>query len=446
MAKNLQGILQAFTWAFLVVIVSFLAQPAYTRADTTNASTASPAADSSLQSKIDQRTADIQNLEKEIAAYQNQLDDLSGQADSLSDTIKSLDLSQRKLQASIALTKDKVDAASARLNNLNSQIGDTQSTLADNQRSVAEAFMSMAESGNHSLAALILSSQSISQVWQNVNDLALLEGNLQDRIGKLSSTKASLEHTKSNVQKARADLIDLQNQLRDQRNVVLATQNDKSKLLAETKDSEAAYQAILANKKALKDAFEQELLQYGSQLQLNVSSTSLPPSGSAPLNWPVDKVFITQYFGNTPFATANAQIYNGFGHDGVDFRASIGTPVRAALTGQVVGEANTDLVPGCYSFGRWIMIKHPDGLSTLYAHLSLSVVDIGQTVVTGQIIGYSGNTGYTTGPHLHFGVYATSGVSIQKFTTSKHCQGATVPLAVLSAYLNPLSYLPKMPY
>ena len=426
----------------LVCLISLGLGPINTRADTA----ATTATTNSLQDQINQRTNDIQNLEKEIAAYQSQLDDLSGQADSLSATIKSLDLNQRKLQASIALTKDQINDASAKLNDLNGQIGDTESSLSDNQRAVAEAFMSMAESDNRSLTEIILSSQSINQTWQTVNNLAELESNLQKRINRLSSTKANLESTKTSVQKARAKLIALQNQLRDQRNVVLATQNEKSQLLSETKDSEAAYQAILANKKALKDAFEQELLQYGNQLQLNVSSTSLPPSGSAPLNWPVDKVFITQYFGNTPFATANSQIYNGFGHDGVDFRASIGTPIKAALTGVVVGEANTDLVPGCYSFGRWIMIKHPDGLSTLYAHLSLSVVNIGDMVSTGQIIGYSGNTGYTTGPHLHFGVYATAGVSIQKFTTSKHCQGATVPLATLSAYLNPLSYLPKMPY
>ena len=185
-------------------------------------------------------------------------------------------------------------------------------------------------------------------------------------------------------------------------------------------------------------------MQFESQLKLSVNPAALPSSGSAPLSWPLDKVFITQYFGNTPFATANPQIYNGFGHDGVDFRATVGTPTKAALSGVVVGEADTDAVPGCYSFGKWIMLRHADGLSTLYAHLSLQTVLVGETVTTGETIGYSGNTGYTTGPHLHFGVYATAGVEIKPFTTSKHCQGAIIPLAVLPAYLNPLSYLPAI--
>jgi murein DD-endopeptidase MepM/ murein hydrolase activator NlpD len=110
----------------------------------------------------------------------------------------------------------------------------------------------------------------------------------------------------------------------------------------------------------------------------------------------------------------------------------------------VVGVSNTDLVPGCYSFGKWVMVKHPNGLSTLYAHLSLQTVSVGQKVGTGELIGYSGNTGYTTGPHLHFGVYATQGVQITLFKNSLHCKGATIPLATLDAYLNPLSYLPQI--
>ncbi len=197
----------------------------------------------------------------------------------------------------------------------------------------------------------------------------------------------------------------------------------------------------MAQKKKLKDAFEQEVLDYESQLRINVDKTKIPHTGSGILTWPLDSIRITQYFGNTPFATANPQIYNGKGHTGVDFAASIGTPVRAALSGTVVGVGNTDLIYGCYSYGKWVMVKHADGLSTLYAHLSLQTVSVGSAVGTGQLVGYSGNTGYTTGPHLHFGVYATEGVQITKLASSKNCRNAVIPVATFQAYLNPLSYL-----
>ena len=110
----------------------------------------------------------------------------------------------------------------------------------------------------------------------------------------------------------------------------------------------------------------------------------------------------------------------------------------------VAGTGNTGVLRSCVSYGKWIMLRHPNGLSTLYAHLSLIDVVPGQQVRAGQTIAYSGNTGYTTGPHLHFGVYATQGIEIKPLTNSVNCRNIIIPVADFKAYLNPLSYLPKI--
>ena len=129
-------------------------------------------------------------------------------------------------------------------------------------------------------------------------------------------------------------------------------------------------------------------------------------------------------------------MYNGYGHNGVDFRASIGTPVKAALTGVVKGIGDTDQVCPGASYGRWILLEHFNGLSTLYAHLSLIKISEREPVATGAVIGYSGATGYATGPHLHFTVYATQGVQVAN-RQSKVCGGTyRMPIADPKAYLN----------
>ncbi|MBQ7524015.1 MAG: M23 family metallopeptidase [Alphaproteobacteria bacterium] len=86
-------------------------------------------------------------------------------------------------------------------------------------------------------------------------------------------------------------------------------------------------------------------------------------------------------------------------HEGVDFKAAVGTPVRAAASGVVVRASP-------YSgYGRYINIRHSASINTAYAHLSRIVVRSGQHVAQGQIIGYTGNSGITTGCHLHYEVH-----------------------------------------
>jgi murein DD-endopeptidase MepM/ murein hydrolase activator NlpD len=202
------------------------------------------------------------------------------------------------------------------------------------------------------------------------------------------------------------------------------------------------------------------MLELESQLRIIIDPSSIPPYGKGILRWPFSNNqmqgctaykkslgninCITQYFGNTPFATKNPQVYSGGGHNGVDFRSSIGTKIQAALTGTIMGTGNTDSQRGCYSYGKWILVKHNNGLSTLYAHLSYISVRKGQNVSTGDVIGFSGNTGYSTGPHLHFTVYASQGVEIKRLGDVKkitNCGNVSIPIAPLDAYLNPLSYL-----
>ncbi|MCR4306448.1 MAG: M23 family metallopeptidase, partial [Candidatus Yonathbacteria bacterium] len=222
------------------------------------------------------------------------------------------------------------------------------------------------------------------------------------------------------------------------------SRSQKNQLLAQTKNKEANYQKALNEKLRLKEEFEKELLKFESELRIAIDPTSLPPAGAGILLWPLKDIFITQKFGNTDFAQSGA--YSGKGHNGIDFRASVGTEVKAALSGVVEATGNTDQYPGCYSYGKWVLIKHNNGLSTLYAHFSLIKAVAGQQVSTGDVIGYSGNTGYSTGPHLHLTVYASQGVKITRLgdipgRPITKCSGASIPIASLNAYLNPLDYL-----
>lgn len=97
------------------------------------------------------------------------------------------------------------------------------------------------------------------------------------------------------------------------------------------------------------------------------------------------------------------------GHEGIDLPCELGTPVYASASGTVSyvksNWTEADGKAGMMSYGNCVCISHGDGLETRYAHLSLCLVASGQQVFQGQIIGYSGNTGNSTGPHMHYAVY-----------------------------------------
>ncbi|MEP7199324.1 MAG: M23 family metallopeptidase, partial [Chloroflexota bacterium] len=106
--------------------------------------------------------------------------------------------------------------------------------------------------------------------------------------------------------------------------------------------------------------------------------------GSGSFVWPIGGVLTQQFW---------------TGHRAIDVGARIGSAVTASDSGFVILVANDD-----YGYGKHIMINHGNGFETLYAHLSVILVSPGQTVRKGQVIALSGNTGRSTGPHLHFEV------------------------------------------
>ena len=89
------------------------------------------------------------------------------------------------------------------------------------------------------------------------------------------------------------------------------------------------------------------------------------------------------------------------GYNAVDLAAPIGTPITAAASGAVIISRSGGWNSG---YGNYVVISHANGTQTLYAHTSSNIVGVGQNVVQGQVIGYVGSTGLSTGPHLHFEV------------------------------------------
>ncbi len=392
-----------------------------------------------LQKKIDDTSDQIKKLEEEISNYNREIIKTSSEANSLKNTIKVLDTTEKKLNKDLNLTENKINKTNLTLQKVSESIQETTRDIELNRKALFELFANIKQKEDLSFIETFLSYKKFTDFYGEIEDLNNLQSSVRIKTNDLKKLNDSLNIQKQEKEKEKNNLSYLKIDLSDKQKLVVQNKNQKNSLLIETKNKETLYKKILSEKQAQKDAFEKELFEYESKLNYEIDPSKIAKAKNGVLSWPLDDVLITQKFGKT---NASKRLYVSGSHNGVDFRASVGTPVRAALSGVVVGLGDTDLYKGCYSFGRWVMISHGNGLSTIYAHLSVIKVYKGQELKTGDILGLSGNTGYSTGPHLHLGVYATSGVRIEKYTNSRACKQAVMPIADIRAYLDPMIYLP----
>jgi murein DD-endopeptidase MepM/ murein hydrolase activator NlpD len=160
---------------------------------------------------------------------------------------------------------------------------------------------------------------------------------------------------------------------RDKRSTLASITQDRAAVLDEIEDLEAQSAALAARIRA-------------AQQQSSVSTT-VAVSGSGVLSWPVSGP-VTSGFG----------VRWGRMHEGIDIAVGSGTPVHAAAAGTVI------YAGWLGGYGNLVVVDHGNGLSTAYGHNSTLASSVGQAVAAGQVIAYSGSTGHSTGPHVHFEV------------------------------------------
>ncbi len=395
-----------------------------------------------IRSKIAENNQKIEEIQKQIDQYSTLLNTTSKEAQTLKNALSSLELTQKKLEANLKLTTTQISKTALTLEELSDDINVTEKKIASTSKAVAVNIRNMNMAESESAIEELLKNKSMSETWDYINALKTFEGRIKNELSDLQDLRKILGLKRDEAQGEKSKLESYKIALSDQTKVVQANKEEKDKLLKDTQNKESTYKNLLATAIKEREAFEKKLFEYESQLKIAIDPNSIPNARSGVLMWPLESVSVTQFFGKT---VAAQRLYTSGTHGGIDLRASNGTKVMAALSGTVIDTEGVRIKTGC-QYGKWVLIRHPNGLTSIYGHLSLVTVNPGDTVLTGDTIGYSGNTGYATGPHLHFGVYASAGVKIVDSSSlgSSKCAGIKTVAAPTSAYLDPSAYLPKI--
>jgi murein DD-endopeptidase MepM/ murein hydrolase activator NlpD len=391
------------------------------------------------QTTAQSTNAEIAKLEAEIAKYKDELAKTQAAGNTLANAVKEIDLNQKKIETDMKLIEQKITKANLEIGQLGTQIKDKNETINGLVAAVRDGARRMDEADHTSFLMYLVREESMTDAWREFDAIQTIASHLNDNIHNLSEAKVDLEIKKTDTEAEKQEIVALKKDLETQKKIIVANKSEKERLLKATKNEEGAYKKMIAESEKKKEQFEAELRKVEEGINYTVNIKNLP-TGIA-FAWPLEKIIITQKFGIT---ASSGRLYKSGSHSGVDFGAAIGTPVYAMADGIVEGSGDTDVLCPKISYGRFILIKYTNGLASTYGHLSVISATAGQTVKKGQLVGYTGNTGYSTGPHLHVSVYDRDAVNL-KTLPSISCKGKvlTQPIAATNAYLDPLKYLPK---
>jgi murein DD-endopeptidase MepM/ murein hydrolase activator NlpD len=403
-----------------------------------------------LEGKIGGLRDQRDEIQKEIDALQQKVSLTTAEASTIDSKVRQLKATQNKIQKDISLTQNQIKKSQLTLEKLDLEISDKQALANRKMDALADSIRQVNSLESESLIENILGYDELSDFWNQIESLNSFRNEITENLNTLRELNAELRIKHSEESEEIKELETSQKLLSGQKEVVADTENEQKKLLNAKQQELKTQQQILNEKIAQRKKFEAAMLDFESQIKTLVDPDSFPTAARGVLSWPLDKIYITQQFGGTQFAKTNPGVYGRPFHNGVDFGVPTGTQVKSVLAGTVQATGNTDSFPGCVSWGKWVLVKHNNGLTSLYAHLSSILVDPGESVETGGLLGLSGNTGYSTGPHLHLTLYASQGVSVVKFSEFKpggtgcSATGASTPAASLDAYIDPMTYLPQL--
>ena len=362
----------------------------------------------------------INELKEEKKELQEQINKIRGQYKANEDEMVSLVEQKDIIDQEIALLHEQV-------NNINTQIMSFGLLIADKQKELDEArtklaelnlknkerIQAMEEEGNLSYWEVLFKANSFSDLLDRLNMIQEIAASDKRRIAEMSqvaekvaTAQAELETEKADLEITRAELDVAQKELEEKRAEADAVLRQ---LIAKGEE----FEAMLDESEQLQDELMAEIAQaekdlkaaeYQEWLATYVPPTTYPsddttPSGQAPSSsgWvcPVPYYTLTSPFGMRIHPIHGTRKM----HNGVDMAAAQGTPIYAAKSGKVT---TTSFQAG--GAGYYVSINHGDGFSSIYMHMTHYIVSPGQYVNAGQVIGYVGSTGGSTGPHLHFGI------------------------------------------
>ena len=375
---------------------------------------ASAASSSEIQKTINDLKNQAQEIADQGAALQKEIDANQSETQSTIDKKSDIDKQISITEAEIQNTNALIQQYSLLIAQKQSELEDALARQAEMNETYKARLRAMEENGTISYWSVLFKATDFSDLLSRIDSIHEVAEADQRMLRELESISKEIEADRASLeaelaaqqaakdalaeqeatlqaQRAEADalLIDLAAAYDNLTDEYLANEAEEEALRKEIMEAQAAYEAALSAEEAERLAQQNQNNVAGSG-----STSNVTPSTSGFVS-PLSSAYVTCAYGWRIHPIWGDKRF----HSGVDLAASQGTPIYAIAAGTVTtatyGDAN----------GYYVSISHGNGYGSVYCHMTNYVVSVGESVSQGQVIGYVGSTGWSTGPHLHFEIH-----------------------------------------
>lgn len=341
--------------------------------------------------KVEASLKNLEGLKADAAAYVKQLD---GNLEALNNELEQLAGQVTAKEGEIGATQQELDSAKL---------------VADDQYvDMKLRIKYMYERGDTSFIDMLLQSKDMMQLMNRAEYIQKISEYDRKKLEEYVATQEAIARHEAALQEEHQQLVGLQEQTRAKQQSVETLLSEKSKELKNFENQIDAAQGQISEYERDIQAQENKVRQLEAEIKRREEEARKAAEAAG-------KSYKTVSLGDISFiwpCPSSGRITSGFGgrssptegassnHQGIDIGASSGSSIVAAASGTVVVSTYS------YSAGNYIMINHGGGVYTVYMHCSQLLASEGQQVSQGQTIAKVGSTGYSTGPHLHFGIRA----------------------------------------
>ncbi len=396
----------AFFFACLLLATALPVVP-FVFAETSSQEDADPNQDSLkeeinvIQDQVRAKEQSVKVFDETIERYRKRIQQQVTTLSTLRDHVELLDTKIEQLETRKKRAKAEHERLTLTLEQLAKTIEHTERTLTLRRALLEHTLSELAFHDEASPFVAALARGSLSAYVAEREEWRALESELTRLTEDVKQSKALLDTKQAETLKAKKaqekelkQLIEAQDELDEERGA-------KMSLIGETQNREEEYRRLVANIRQEQQSEADALSALRERLQDKLDSADeVLARGDILLQWPVvAKRGISAQFHDKTYPFRHL-----FEHPGTDIPVSVGTPIRAAAGGYVAWSRRGK------QYGNYMMLIHPSGIATVYAHLSGFVAQADTYVERGEVIGYSGGkpgdpgAGLSTGPHLHFEV------------------------------------------